>query len=173
VDDEPLSNLVEGQPFSNFAEDACRFIGAFSHIIETHALHVYQSALRFVPRKTALWHRYGGRCNKGIRVILGANEEWDSCTHILAGHTGTVISISVSPDGTRLASGSYDNATCIWDARSGAAIGRPLQRHSGQVNSVVFSPDGTRLASVTQHSQTVMTSDILPLGQRLRGWRSI
>jgi WD40 repeat protein len=35
---------------------------------------------------------------------VGPEEKWDLCTHILAEHTGEVNSVSISPDGSRLAS---------------------------------------------------------------------
>jgi WD40 repeat protein len=35
----------------------------------------------------------------------------------------------------------------LWDAKSGEAIGKPLQGHEDWVSSVAFSPDGSRIAS--------------------------
>src|SRR5262249_29207243 len=58
---------------------------------------------------------------------------------------GSVNSVAVSPDGLRLASGSYGTVR-IWDIESGVEL-QTLKGHRGAVNGVVFAPDGKRLAS--------------------------
>ena len=75
---------------------------------------------------------------------------WDVTTGTniatLQGHTDWVNSVSFSPDGTTLASGSFDNKVKLWDVATGTNIAT-LQGHTSYVNSVSFSPDGTTLAS--------------------------
>jgi hypothetical protein len=66
--------------------------------------------------------------------------------HTLRGHTGAVRSVSWSPDGTRLATGSVDGTAKVWDA-AGAHELLTLKGHAGAVRSVAWSPDGTRLAT--------------------------
>ena len=65
---------------------------------------------------------------------------------ILEGHTDAVKSVVFSPDGRRLASGSWDNIIRLWDGVSGEPVAT-LEGHTGELGSIVFSPDGRRLVS--------------------------
>jgi len=69
-----------------------------------------------------------------------------SLQRLLQGHTGRVLSVCFSPDGTKLASGSEDTTITIWDVATGTEL-TTLWGHSKLVSSVSFSPDGTKLAS--------------------------
>jgi hypothetical protein len=64
----------------------------------------------------------------------------------LRGHTGTVNAASWSPDGRRLATGSYDGTAKVWDGAGGHEL-LTLKGHTSPVRSVSWSPDGTRLAT--------------------------
>jgi WD40 repeat protein/anti-sigma factor RsiW len=68
----------------------------------------------------------------------------ESCK--FAGHKGSVSSVSLSADGTRLATGSYDRTIKIWDVPNGKLLHNRTS-HAGPVLCVRFSADGTRLAS--------------------------
>lgn len=57
-----------------------------------------------------------------------------------------VTSLSFSPDGTRIVSGSNDSTIRLWDTSTGEELTK-FQAHTGIVNSVSFSPDGMRIAS--------------------------
>jgi WD40 repeat protein len=64
----------------------------------------------------------------------------------LQGHDDWVMSVSFSPDGKVLASGSGDKSIKLWNLETGSEIGT-LQGHDDLVYSVSFSPDGKVLAS--------------------------
>ena len=57
-----------------------------------------------------------------------------------------VLSVSFSPDGATLASGSLDGIIRLWDVATGRLL-RTLQGNTYGADSVSFSPDGTTLAS--------------------------
>jgi hypothetical protein len=64
----------------------------------------------------------------------------------LQGHKGSVNSVSYSPDGKTLASGSFDKTVKLWEVETGKLL-QTLKGHEGFVNSVSYSPDGKTLAS--------------------------
>ena len=73
--------------------------------------------------------------------------DWRAGGGASAADTHFVASVSYSPDGTRIVSGSRCFFPRIWDAVSGAPVGKTLVGHSEAVYSVSYSPDGTRIVS--------------------------
>ncbi len=67
-------------------------------------------------------------------------------TITLTGHSGSVNSVSFSPDSKYLASGSGDKTIKIWEVESWKEI-RTLKGHFYSIYSLSFSPDGKFLAS--------------------------
>ena len=64
----------------------------------------------------------------------------------LKGHSRRVNSVSFSPDGTRIASGSNDKTVKVWSVESGKCV-TTINGHSRGVMSVSFSPDGQWIAT--------------------------
>ena len=64
----------------------------------------------------------------------------------LDGHTRGVGSVSWSPDGATIASGSDDNTVRLWNATTGQHL-KTLRGHTDDVFSVSWSPDGATIAS--------------------------
>lgn len=62
---------------------------------------------------------------------------------------GTVAAADFSPDGTRIATGSWDHSIKVWDVASGQALFKLDGEHQGFVNSIQFSPDGQFLLSAS------------------------
>ncbi|MGW7367930.1 NB-ARC domain-containing protein, partial [Streptomyces sp. NPDC054841] len=102
-------------------------------------------------KKVRIWDRVTGRT---VRI-------WDRvgrrCTATLTGHTDSVQSVAISPDGTWLATGGNDKTVRIWNRETGRTAGiwdrvtrrctATLTGHTDSVQSVAISPDTTWLAT--------------------------
>src|SRR5262245_29531529 len=62
------------------------------------------------------------------------------------GHTSYVYAVALSPDGTTLATASFDNTVKLWDYKTGKEKAT-LKGHTAQVYSVAFSHDGNTIAT--------------------------
>jgi WD40 repeat protein len=97
---------------------------------------------------TMVAHRLRPNDNQ-VRSRLLATQNTPLATQ-LTGHHGLVSTVTFSPDGTLLASASWDNTIRIWDTSNPndpQPVGQPLRGHTNFVTSVAFSPDGKTLAS--------------------------
>ncbi|KAG9024044.1 hypothetical protein FRB95_012153, partial [Tulasnella sp. JGI-2019a] len=103
--------------------DLQRFVMMFMDPIVMSTLHIYSTALVLMPSGTQLSQKYREYTASGPRVVRGCAEGWPQTLWIAAKHSRTVGCVVVSPDGRTIVSGSYDNTLCLWDARTGAAIG--------------------------------------------------
>jgi len=64
---------------------------------------------------------------------------------VLRGHTGSVVSVAFSPDGSQIATASVDGMAKVWDAVTGTNL-LTLPVDSRGAGGVSFRPDGKRLA---------------------------
>ncbi|KAG8795187.1 POC1 centriolar protein A [Ceratobasidium sp. 428] len=89
----------------------------------------------------------------------------------LTGHREWVRSVTYSPDGAYIASGSDDKTIRIWDALTGRLVGQPLTGHTDNVRSVAYSPNGAYIVSGSW-DKTIRIWDARtgkPMGQPLTG----
>ena len=66
-----------------------------------------------------------------------------------AGHVGAVLSVSYSPTGRELATGSYDRTVRLWRARDGRARDVYHARRMQRVSAVLFSADARFVLSAS------------------------
>ncbi|KAF9060135.1 WD40-repeat-containing domain protein [Rhodocollybia butyracea] len=80
---------------------------------------------------------------------IGANDQWTVQMYHpgYTGHTGTVHCVAFSPKGYHIASGSWDNTVCVWDACTGTIFTGPLRGHTDAVLCIAFSPNGEQIVS--------------------------
>ena len=120
-------------------------IGRLQHIIgEQENVNDGQVAVvrRLVDRLKQ--HCYG--FNWWCPMVPAWESPLDACEQVLTGHTNVVPSVSWSPNGQCIASGSWDNTVRIWDATTGHCD-QVLTGHTDEVYSVSWSPNGQRIAS--------------------------
>jgi WD40 repeat protein len=137
-----------------------------------HALHLVQSALRLsanilsgeksqlAPQltgrlllfeeseiKTLLEYIRGTKKNPWLRPLtLSFTPPGGPLVRTLAGHTGAVRAVAITPDSSRVISGSFDNTLKIWGLEHGIELAT-LQGHTDAVNAVAITSDGRRIVS--------------------------
>src|SRR5262249_6513410 len=87
----------------------------------------------------------------------------------LHGHADSVLTVALSPDGSRIASGSADGVVKVWDRRSKSEV-LTLSGHTATVTVVTFSSDGNRLASGSDDGD-VRVWDVVR-GENVLTWRA-
>ena len=87
------------------------------------------------------WLRDGRTATAGadgrIAIWTSGKAEPDA---VLEGHTAPIVALAASPDGTTLASASWDHTVRLWPLAGGAP--RVLEEHTQNVNGVAFAADG-------------------------------
>jgi WD40 repeat protein len=132
----------------DLVRDARRFILSHGWGIGNAPLQAYASALIFSPRRSITRNLFTEEEPDWITTKPVMAEDWDACMITLEGHGDSVWSVTFSPEGQRLASGSDDKTVKIWDAATGQCQ-TTLKDHDDWVESVAFSPDGQRVASAS------------------------
>jgi WD domain, G-beta repeat len=130
----------------------------FNHILAKAPIQLYSAGLLFSPLQSIFRKCFISQASTDLEIISELPLEWNACTYTLEGHSSGVNSVVFSPDGSRVASVSYDNTVRVWDVQTGQCQ-HTLEGHSDGVRSVVFSPDGSRVASGS-YDNTVRVWDV-------------
>jgi len=140
----------------DLVQECKRFLMYARSGIEQAPSQVYVSAALFAPSKTIL-REIGGKTTfvSYVKRSPPRPDHWSALLLTLEGHSGPVDAVQFSPDGSKLASASWDNNVKVWDASTGAHL-HTLEGHSGTVNAVQFSPDGSKLASASQGNKVMV-----------------
>ena len=72
---------------------------------------------------------------------------WDltnavSSPRVLSGHTGSIYSVALTPDGKWALTGSWDNTARLWDLTNPGSSPRVLSGHADAIYSVALTADG-------------------------------
>ncbi|MEG4005324.1 AAA-like domain-containing protein [Microcoleus sp. Pol1C5] len=133
-----LANVIQETAFSN---ESFRSGQTFQALLE--ALKAGQ-AFKQLDSSSETTKHIRGRVIAVLQQAVSAVKERNH----LEGHSNSVNSVALSPDGKTLASASSDNTIKLWHLESQKPIAT-LTGHSNSVNSVAFSPDGKTLASAS------------------------
>jgi WD40 repeat protein len=125
------------------AVDVQRFIQVFGGMILHSTPHLYVSALPFLPANSPLSRYFSAWFPNTLRVACGRDMNYSVVQSVLRGHTDSVSSVSFSPDGTRIVTGSEEKTVRL--AGTGEPVGEPLRGHTDSVYSVSFSQDVTHI----------------------------
>ncbi|KAH7905538.1 WD40-repeat-containing domain protein [Hygrophoropsis aurantiaca] len=93
--------------------------------ISQSALHVYRTALPFIPSSTRLCQLVQAESDLssegGISVRFGLEDKWDACTRTIS-VKDPLTSVAFSPDGKLIASASEEIGVQLWNAATGTNV---------------------------------------------------
>ncbi|KAF7588613.1 hypothetical protein BBP40_005451 [Aspergillus hancockii] len=158
---------------SEFLHDAKRFILKNIQIADTAPLQLYCSGLIFAPNMAITRRKFALELPNWLCHFPKVAESWNAELQILEGHLGSVYSVSFSPNGQLVASGSGDRTVKLWDTATGS-LQQTLNSHSSSVRSVAFSPNGELLASCSDDRTVKLWDPVTGLLQQTlhghKGW---
>ncbi|KAF7340415.1 WD40 repeat-like protein [Mycena venus] len=131
--------------FQNLLQDGIKFLGGFSPVISQSAPHIYISALPLAPRESLIRKQFVPSFPQTLDFTGPLGHNWSSLLKVFRGHTSSVLSVAISPDGKQIVSRSEDHTVRIWDSETGEVI--ICNKHSDEVNAVAFSPNGQQIVS--------------------------
>ncbi|KAH9057607.1 WD40-repeat-containing domain protein [Lactarius vividus] len=130
---------------SLFAADGSRFSLAFADVIAESVPHIYLSALPFSPPSSQVYKRYHDQFPQTINVIHEDGVKWSAMRFSIPTNTA-VYSISIHPDGKKVAAGMSSSEAVVISVTTGRTLCQ-LGGHESNIRTVAYSPSGKRIAS--------------------------
>jgi WD40 repeat protein len=118
-------------------KDVRIFIQVFAGMILHSTPHLYLSALPFSPVNSTI-AKFTPKFPNNLCLKSGCHSDRTAVEIVISGHTAGVVSGVFSPDGSCIASGSWDKTAAV-GCSNGTAIGQTLGRAywSGSVGQVL------------------------------------
>lgn len=129
-------------------------------ILDAVSMRAVQQLTEFPGKVNSVEFASNGRqiiAASGITGLFGQASIWNiddgKQVAMFEGHRDSMFSARLNPNGSVLATASYDRRIILWDTATGNEL-RTLSGHNGAIFDLDFSPDGTILASASA-DQTV------------------
>ncbi|KAH9015816.1 hypothetical protein EDB84DRAFT_1567566 [Lactarius hengduanensis] len=130
---------------SLFAADGSRFSLAFADVIAESIPHIYLSALPFSPPSSQVYKRYHDQFPRTINVIHEDGVKWSAMRFSIPTNNA-VYSISIHPDGKKIAAGMSSSEAVVISVTTGRTLCQ-LGGHESNIRTVAYSPSGKRIAT--------------------------
>jgi hypothetical protein len=114
-----VCNSLSTQPASSFLKNH------YEKMLLDSSTHTWSSITYTAANSGSLWTR--------MRTLGGVSDYTQQLMSLVS-HSKTVYSVCMSPDGTKIVSGSDDKTVKVWDATTGQCI-TTLEGHAREVNS--------------------------------------
>ncbi|EJC99716.1 WD40 repeat-like protein [Fomitiporia mediterranea MF3/22] len=132
---------------SLFLKDASKLASAFATPMAECTPHIYVSMLPLMKDDSKVAAHYSKQTSANVEVDRIGTKRPSLWLKVLDGHSDRIQSVSFSPDGKRVVSGSGDGTARIWGVESGEVLCEFFEENGAYVTSVTFSPDGQRIVS--------------------------
>ncbi|KAJ7174723.1 WD40-repeat-containing domain protein [Mycena filopes] len=127
--------------------DSWRFVNTFAQTIEAYPLLIYDTALPFLPRNTAIREVLTSQHTARVpEVLVGGLGGWDSCLYSMTRHRAPVQGLALCPQTKTVISAGWDVSLRMWNYETGVETQPRLNcaaviAHRMSIASVQFSPD--------------------------------